>query len=64
MPGTGVPGMGSALLRRTRREAESLQSVIGGVNYATVLESDFWAEYSPVGRFGSDSFRHDLAPKC
>jgi hypothetical protein len=47
-----------ALLRRTRREAESLQSVVGGVDYAAIFERDFWAEYSPVGRLSSTWLCH------
>jgi hypothetical protein len=50
-----LPLFGSA-----RREAKSLQSIVGSIDHATVFESDFRAEYSPVCSFGFNSFSHDL----
>jgi hypothetical protein len=48
--------------RGARREAKSLQSVIGRVDYSTIFKSDFRAEYSPIGRLGSTWLCHfDLA---
>jgi|SRR5271166_6799545 len=38
---------------RTRREAERLQSVVSRIDYATIFQSDFRAEHSPIGRFSS-----------
>lgn len=46
-----------------RTEAKCLQPVVGGVDHAAISESDFRAEHSPVGRFGSRRLCHLEPPK-
>ena len=62
-PGAWSARSGSDLLffAVARGEAEGLQPIVGCVDYAPVLESDFRAEYSPIcgfGTFGSKRFCH------